>query len=267
MSTVGLEGGTGCGKLHLWAGHDAFRDLHDALPPTRVEKAGVGTSVLQLRAGLVSFDKASEEVQLRDSRVNTNRNSFALTCSQLHSVTLMGEEARIDAGIPKDADTFCFAYPASELNWDNMTRYTLRDSNRACLLPLAGGFVYFDRSGSVCGINAVLGMKVNGEENEGDATGDTQDDKSKVIDGKFKSALLQFAAPQPLPARALEQLRLADRLRPVTLAALLERGASQFAWILPGEKLDGMKGGTQAGAFAYIMNDTAMSIFFAVAAS
>ena len=118
----------------------------------------------------------------------------------------------------------------------------------------------------VCGINAVLGMKVNGEENEGDATGDTQDDESKVIDGKFKSALLQFAAPQPLPARALEQLRLADRLRPVTLAALLERGASQFAWILPGEKLDGMKGGTQAGAFD-IMNDTAMSIFFAVAAS
>ena len=83
-----------------------------------------------------------------------------------------------------------------------------------------------------------------------------------------KMRLLHFEMPKPLPDEAARALmrKGARRMQPVTLQALSDRGACEFAWICPGEKLVGMKGGTPAGAFAYIMKDGETNVFFPVAA-
>ena len=54
-------------------------------------------------------------------------------------------------------------------------------------------------------------------------------------------------------------------MQPVTLEALSDRGAVEFAWICPGEKLDGMKGGMPSGAFAYLMEEGNENVYFPVA--
>ena len=93
--------------------------------------------------------------------------------------------------------------------------------------------------------------------------------------------LLQFRPPLPLPAATHAALAKANRLKPVTLAALIDQGAERFAWTLhptphtphpaprgsvrtwicmcmhrfawinPGESLPGLAEVPEAGAFAY----------------
>ena len=44
--------------------------------------------------------------------------------------------------------------------------------------------------------------------------------------------LLQFRPPLPLPEATHAALAKANRLKPVTLAALIDQGAERFAWTL-----------------------------------
>ena len=67
-----------------------------------------------------------------------------------------------------------------------------------------------------------------------------------------QTPLVQFCSPMPLPDATCRALEKAGRLRPVTLAALLLQGAEAFAWIKPGEALDGLTDVPKAGAFAYV---------------
>ena len=64
--------------------------------------------------------------------------------------------------------------------------------------------------------------------------------------------MLQFCPPQPLPEATVKALAEKRRLKPVTLAYLLAKGAEKFAWICPGESLPGLAKVPQAGAFAYV---------------
>ena len=115
----------------------------------------------------------------------------------------------------------------------------------ACLLPLAGGFVYFDKRGDVCKISAIGSVL------------DTEGDK----DG---TQMIQFGCPLSLPAAAQKVLR--PRLHPVTLASLLQSGARSFAWIAAGEDLDGtLPSPPEYGAFAYIFTNPADNRYFPVA--
>ena len=50
-------------------------------------------------------------------------------------------------------------------------------------------------------------------------------------------------------------MALGPRMRPVTLAALVNRGALLFAWIHPGETLPGLDDAPESGAFAYVMKE------------
>ena len=182
-----------------------------------------------------------------------------LVCSQAHLVTL-SKDARAEAGIPCKADTFAFAYPCHGLDSSKVRDFSYTEEDRACLLPLAGGFVYFDADGEVCGVNAILGQSH-------DLYGADHYESEKYKSVRKKAHLLQFALPAPLPAATARALMApgARRMQPVTLEALSDRGALEFAWICPGEKLDGMKGGVPGGAFAYLMKEGCENVYFPVA--
>ena len=143
-------------------------------------------------------------------------------------------------------------------------------TNPAVLLPLAGGFVYFDAHGGVCKVfavsarqpheHAVYGTRTRSfpsGQDEGTVGAESEVSELRVEKSLSLTAaasaahfavavrsaalgrarVLQFEAPLPLPRAA--QRALGDRLRPVTLAVLLERGARGFAFITPGEEIDG----------------------------
>eukprot|EP00321_Phaeocystis_globosa_P008645 CAMPEP_0118847456 /NCGR_PEP_ID=MMETSP1162-20130426/92975_1 /TAXON_ID=33656 /ORGANISM="Phaeocystis Sp, Strain CCMP2710" /LENGTH=759 /DNA_ID=CAMNT_0006779647 /DNA_START=476 /DNA_END=2755 /DNA_ORIENTATION=- len=195
--------------------------------------------------------------------------------------------------IPPEAESYCFVYPAA-VEWSHVPRPV--PTSPAALLPLTGGFVYFDSHGGVCKIfavsvhqpheHAVYGTRTRSNTPSVESTeitltttepaqatepAEASETSSCISFGAAASAalftvaagsatlirpaarVLQFEAPLPLPRAA--QRALGDRLRPVTLAALLERGARRFAFITPGEELPGMVA-PLAGAFAYILDTT-----------
>lgn len=180
------------------------------------------------------------------------RGTTTLACSPSHLVTLP-KSAREGAGVPCNADTFVFAYPSNRLDPEAVAGFTYAEEDRACLLPLLGGFVYFDTAGTVCGVNAILGQSHDLLES----------DRSETLK---RTRLLQFGMPEVLPTAAARALMTpgARRMQPVTLEALANRGACEFAWVCPGEKLDGMKGGTPMGSFAYLMKEGCDNYFFPV---
>lgn len=160
-------------------------------------------------------------------------------------VSLQGQ-ARILAGIPTEATSFAFAYPA-ELNWQNVPDLPLH--NPESLLSMLGGFFYFDATGAICGANTVTAFM---EDEEPDLLAE-QPNRSGLPE-----PLLQFCPPLPLPEVTYRALESAGRLRPVTIASLLDKGAYAFAWIVPGEKLDGLTEVPKAGAFAYFFRPSTL---------
>ena len=60
---------------------------------------------------------------------------------------------------------------------------------------------------------------------------------------------IHFEPPAPFPPEALQRLKDAERLQPVTLPELLRTGAREFCWLVPGETFaaDGGDGGGGEG--------------------
>ena len=169
-----------------------------------------------------------------------------LELSPLDQITLL-PEARELAGIPPSAVTFAFSYPA-QVDWGVLSENydTFRDSALStppCLVPLAGAFIYFDAAGQVCQVNAISELATV-----------AQTEKSFDLDDPM---LIQFTKPVALPAQA--QLHLGTRLKPVTLASLLSKGAILFGWILPGERLPGLQNSPEGGAFVYVFKNDDLS--------
>jgi len=158
--------------------------------------------------------------------------------------------ARALAGIPTEATAYAFAYPA-RIDWaklgDSAGFDTYRDAELtqgAVSVVLCGAFVYFDSQGGVCAINAVS------EFFEADAMHPEHAPEAEQM--------LQFSAPMPLPESVIAAL--GSRLQPVTLAALLSRGAEVFAWMLPGEALPGLQSPPKSGGFAYVFNEESVGV-------
>ncbi|KAL1507417.1 hypothetical protein AB1Y20_008258 [Prymnesium parvum] len=179
--------------------------------------------------------------------------SAKLALSPRSPITLH-PEARAAAGVPECAASFAFAYPAA-ISW-GLLEEGVDLSHAACNVLTAGAFVFFDARGGICGVCAVCGLA---------------EAECEVAAGKLKRKpladvasrsyyMLQFSAPVLLSPSAVAHLK--PRMQPVTLAALLAKGAKQFGWIAPGEKLPDVGLPSLAGAFVYDMVDR--TILFSV---
>jgi len=99
----------------------------------------------------------------------------------------------------------------------------------------------------VCAINVVAAFAENDDDEE-EAAAASFLAPARSPSGRVRK--LTFAAPLALEDEVRAVLR--ERLRPVTLATLLDAGATEFAWIKPQEALPGLSAASvYAGAFAF----------------
>jgi len=215
------------------------------------------------------------------------RGAHPLVLAPLAPLTL-DKRALALAGVPPEAETFSFVYPAAGLDWaalgdlDKGRRRELATSS--CLAVLAGAFAYFDKDRQLCGISAVrLASPPQDSLPIPRSNRTTRESKmtalplplfsSNLLDGDPSSSnptdsagvkLLQFAAPLPFPREARAAFESAGRWHPVTLAALLAQGAESFAWVNPGEPLPGFEQTPPPSAFAYTLKGGG-SVYFPVA--
>lgn len=148
----------------------------------------------------------------RESAVEGDGLSSAIgKLSPQHKVTLPAA-ARRDAGIPEDADHYCFLYPLSCLagKWDALvSEYAVHAQSQWLDALLLGAFVYFSKAGSVLRINA-LSLKPS-------------------------TARLRLDGPLKGSAQAFSELESQSRVQSVTLSHLLETGLQRMAWAMPRE--------------------------------
>jgi len=155
-----------------------------------------------------------------------------LTTSIEVPVPILNPKARAGAGIPAEAETFCFVYPA-RINRSSLSKPD-RDGTRAipvCLLVTGGGFCYFDSQRRLCGF---AGVRASAYQTPSHCA---------------QCGILQFEAPISLSNAQLQMC--VKKMQPVTFASLLSKGATRFCWIAPGEMSRHLPKPSQSGAFAY----------------
>ncbi|KAL1527432.1 hypothetical protein AB1Y20_016098 [Prymnesium parvum] len=165
-------------------------------------------------------------------------------------INLSNEDA-VKAGFPEGVRYFAYLHPVRELeqlNEAQIARLMTVDAHveQEMSVLRMGGFVYLDQKGTLLRINAITADGGIGE--------------------------LCFEGPAPVNPMALARLRQQERLRPVTLKALREAGAVEFAWVNPqefGAKLGPLR--ADFGAFAYtggrVDGKETEAIYFAVSVS
>ena len=117
-------------------------------------------------------------------------------------ISLEGSQ-RVAAGVPEAAAHYSFAYPLPGFCDTNAIPLT---DFRYCFLAL-GGFVYWSRSGHICGVNALT-----------------------VGEGMF------FEGPYALKSATLRSyLYDTGRVEEATMASLLDSRITGFCWVTPGE--------------------------------
>ena len=205
-----------------------------------------------LRAKFVPPPAAS--ARLRDAALLAALTRRDLVLSPAHPVNL-STEARALAGVPGCAHSFAFCYPSMHLDWAALAsggsssgggggtaadaEEVADDSSQLAMLLRVGAFVYFDVRGRVCKVNPLASVGFDAQAHS-EAAG-------AAATGR-RVQMLQFGPPEALPAAAVLGLQEQGRLCPVTLAALLHKGARYFAWIKPGEILPGMRPALEEGA-------------------
>ena len=151
-------------------------------------------------------------------------------------VTIQSRKARKEAGIPLECATFCFVYPHPSLDGLFVRLMEEGRSDPWLFFLLLGGFCYFDATRKLVRANA---LTVSG------------DAKAKLV----------MQGPHTPAREAMEVLRQAKRLRPVTLHALRESGLVFFAWVNPAERPGGHalladgSDGAGGGCFVYESSD------------
>jgi len=138
--------------------------------------------------------------------------------------------------IPENAHYFCWAYPVdSEFTVDE---YSHEDMNDFLTL---GGYLYFDKKLNLIRSNAL----------------------------KKKGFQLQFSSPHELKETMLNVLEEENRFHEITIDALKDKGATHFAWVLPGEFSKMNYPGLSEfhpGAFAYKYDTPKKNNYFVLAA-
>ena len=221
--------------------------------------------------------------RLRDGALLAALTRRDLVLSPAHPVNLSDEACAL-AGVPGCAHSFAFCYPSMHLDWAALASGGGRsggggggggtaadaeevadDSSQLAMLLRVGAFVYFDVRGRVCKVNplASVGFDAQAHSEAAGAAATAgagggngyDDDGEEGWDGEQRPdvtgrrvQMLQFGPPEALPAVAVLGLHEQGRLCPVTLAALLHKGARYFAWIKPGEILPGMRPALEEGA-------------------
>ena len=173
-----------------------MHDLSIAVQHPPDDQYGATPMKSSRRHSYLTFD--TNHPALADIAEAMRTNSLDL--SPLAPTHLVGD-ARLNAGIPAEAATFAFAYPAN-IDWKAMPD-SISTQNDISLLALAGGFAYFDTEGVLLGINAVskfLSDSINHTPaGDAHAHGPTEGNQRPLI---------QFVQPLPLPAatsRALQK--------------------------------------------------------------
>ena len=232
---------------------------HDLIEAQLVLDALASVPCASGRASLVALSKALSTTDM--------------VLSPAHPVHL-DPVARDLAGVPRSATVFSFCYPAMDVDWDMVQAQKIDISHPLARLVVAGGFVYFDAVGAICGVNAVVdvGFAItdaptsrrsdSDEDSDSDSVGSAEaaaaiaagcgcpdtaggSDASSHGDHSAETlaqvSMVQFQVPAPLPDEAVAYLIESGRFQAVTLATLLHRGARYFAWIKPNEVLPGME--------------------------
>jgi hypothetical protein len=156
----------------------------------------------------------------------------AAACSPLSTVT-MSDELRAQAGIVATAASFAWVYPvAGHEAMSHDTKVAITTEHPHFSFLMYGGFVYLDAEGKAVQISAVE-LSVHGDSNS-----------------------ISFDAPHSLQDPAVvEVLYEQDRLQRVTSTMLTDAGCTHFAWLVPGEAIEGLGSTFKAprnGAFLYV---------------
>jgi hypothetical protein len=199
-------------------------------------------ALTNFRASDFSFNPASDGAHLSEWSLKTSSLGFAAHRSVLprlqesekketiqgrmsepHHISLSSEELS-NLGIVQDARFFAFSYPT-------VNTQDLQVSAKDALVPdvaflVFGGFMYFDSDMVLLDVRAAM---------------------------PSEEGSLCFEPPQQWQAKWSISVG-AERWRPVTLPALRGAGVRYFAWLLPGESMDG---GVicRDGGFAYIFHE------------
>jgi len=140
----------------------------------------------------------------------------------------MGTSKVCLAHIPFETHMFAWSNPV-ELDKKIKSQLDIADPN--AMFFLSGGFVYFDVNFNVTGVNAVAGL-------------------NQKLSNKMQHMLL-FGESEILSIASALALHRERRWGNVTLPYLLRKGAKHFAWIVPGEKLGGVRF-PRFGGFAFL---------------
>ena len=202
--------------------------------------------------------------------VGVEKAELRLALSPFEVVNLPTAE-RAAANIPHASACFAFVYPIAALKKvDRATAEQLqaRDNRNVDLLT-NGGFVYVDKAGCVCGVNAIyVGDATKGLRLDGPYPLDSTAAASLRATKRFERVThcgtwhpcnhtCTYPCPRPVhvPNACAFECTCACAPLQVTLHALVDMGALSFSWVKPDEHFDmGLPLGPVAntfGAFAY----------------
>jgi hypothetical protein len=176
-----------------------------------------------------------------------------IMCSPAHPINI-DEENRQLGLIPPEAHYFVFCYPSDFIAVDNLKLHGIDIRDPHVSFFMIGGFVYFDLHDNIVAVNA--------------------------LSAGAQKFLLQFGPAEHLPLEAVTAIGR-NRWHAVTLPHMRQKGATYFAWILPGEKVrhsgvpsspNAYRRLTRYGGFAYLFHEfenftddqSAMDCFFPI---
>jgi len=198
--------------------------LSNAFGPLRLMRTGITEFNLVFNNQTLEEISSSCVVEAKISAIDINLEKVQgfmettdLYLSPLRAQNMSTARAFL-ALVPNEAHMFAWCNPA-EIEEKTKCQLDVDDPN--AMFFLSGGFVYFDVDFNVLGVNAVVGLNQKLSNN--------------------KKHMLYFGDSQTLSiSSALALVRL-KRWGSVTFPYLLVRGAKHLAWIVPGEKLGGVR--------------------------
>jgi hypothetical protein len=134
--------------------------------------------------------------------------------------------------IPLNASYFAFVYPVIT----GQLEVQVEQKSYLDAFLLYGGFVYFDSEMKFIQANSL-----------------------------WVGCQMQLSAPKALPTSVSDKLKAAGRFHDITLPQLIDVGAKQFAWILPGEFLPEIK--APHGGWAYVYENEKVNNYFSLASA
>lgn len=134
--------------------------------------------------------------------------------------------------IPLNAAYFAFVYPVIT----GQLEVQIEQKSYLDAFLLYGGFVYFDSEMKLIQANSL-----------------------------WVGCQMQLSAPKALPSSVSEKLKAGGRFHDITLPQLIDVGAKQFAWILPGEFHPEIK--APHGGWAYLYENDQVNNYFSIASA